>query len=991
MKKLRNLKIRHKTLLVFGVLVSLLVFLSIFSGAQLFNADRKYTELINSPIGRRDSAHNLVSDMDRLSINLTNEYLSAGEISQEEITGLRENFTKYSDSFKLHLDEYRENLYSDNHMNITEKQENITLLNEAEYLFINEYCPIVEALNTDLNGEAQDLRHEIMYAKQIGDKISERLDTLYDSAVILAERVSSETTNSERETIFLQSAISTLIILIALAASVYMTRSICIPLLMISSAMTEISNGHLDQPLISGRNDEFGILANQIGKIVSDKVEKNNVMAIMENLDTMVIVIDFEYNIKYINNTLTGMSGQDGKNFLGEKCYNAIKGADNPCSICLLPQLIPDKDSYPTVDYKFLYDSLTDMYLTGTASIIKWGDGSQAFLNIVKNDTALKESQDQLIDAVQVAETANDAKSRFLASVSHEIRTPMNAIIGMSDLLFFEHLNNRQQQLVIDMKTSAMALLNIINDILDVSKIQSGKMTLTPVHYDFDLFIDSIGSIAQALVKSKSISFKLVVQEHPGLCLYGDDLRLRQVLLNLLSNAIKFTNKGYVQLNIDFTVSTMNFTVTDTGIGMQKETLASLFRPFEQFDQVNNRSAVGTGLGLAIVKSIVELMGGQISVESVYGEGSSFRVELPMILGDETKIHHDEENSSVVFAPDAAILVVDDNAANLNVAAGLLRVCKIKADTATSGELAIKMLNKRAYDIVFMDYRMPGMSGTETASAIRDMGLTMPIIALTASVLAQSKGLMLSAGMDDFLIKPIIKSDLMCVLRKWLPPEKITDAQPEMPSTAEIIDEGYIEFWAQIERIGGLDASAGLDWVDGQRNVYEKTLRLVMLEIEKSEKNLIAYLSAGDYKGFRVEIHGLKCALANAGAVRLSQRAYDLEVASGEMNSAFCISTLPGFLESLIELNMELKRAFAIITHDAPPIDLPPELPHIFMNLMEAIDVMDLVLINQEIENLNLLELNGPLKEKVDKIKEAVMLMDYDRALKQMRRLISVA
>ena len=378
-----------------------------------------------------------------------------------------------------------------------------------------------------------------------------------------------------------------------------------------------------------------------------------------------------------------------------------------------------------------------------------------------------------LSKTMEKLEDIDRIKSQFMANMSHEIRTPMNAVLGMSDLLLHENLNTRQRGYVKDMKTSSMALLGIINDILDFSKMQSDKFELIPIHYDFDMLIDSVVSIVQFLVNDKKIAFRLVMQEHTHLCLYGDDMRLRQVLLNLLGNAVKFTNEGYVQLAVSFTDSTIKITVSDSGIGIPDGSINTIFDAFEQADVLQNRNTKGTGLGLSIVKSIVDMMGGQITVESVYGQGTSFYVEIPKILGEESLVRNINDTETVISAPGAKVLIVDDNKTNLSVAAGLMRIYQIAAVTANSGMQAIELVQQNNFDIIFMDYRMPEMNGIETTIAIRELDISVPIVALTASVLTDSLAQMLTAGMNDYLTKPIIKEDLVRVLSRWLPGEKI--------------------------------------------------------------------------------------------------------------------------------------------------------------------------------------------------------------------------
>jgi signal transduction histidine kinase/CheY-like chemotaxis protein/HPt (histidine-containing phosphotransfer) domain-containing protein len=511
------------------------------------------------------------------------------------------------------------------------------------------------------------------------------------------------------------------------------------------------------------------------------------------------------------------------------------------------------------------------------------------------------------------AEEANRAKSVFLANMSHEIRTPMNAIIGMSELLFSEKLSESQLRSVQDIHISAMSLMDIINDILDHSKIDAGKLTLVPVHFDFNLLIDNIDSMVWLLVRKKNISFRLSTEGDIPKCLYADDVRLRQILINVLNNAVKFTEEGYVSLVVRSRKDSIEFEISDSGIGMKEEYIPTLFNAFSQADLLKNRGKEGTGLGLAITKSLVEMMGGEIAVDSQYGRGTVFSITIPKVVGDEALIERVLEEEGVIWAPEAKVLVVDDNRINLNVACGLLRLCGITADTADSGKEALKLIHEKSYDLVFMDHMMPEMDGIEATAEIRELGEHMPIIALTANAVADAREKFRAVGMDDMLIKPIKKALLNKILKAWLPARLIKEKTDEedavvLPKTDKQDDN---VLWDGIYKINGLSVRDGLESVCGDRDTYLELLQLMAEEIEKYQKNLNGFLAEGNMLDFATEVHGTKGSLANIGAKKLASAAYELEKAAGREDTEYCAQNLGAFLNELMAFRENILSALA--------------------------------------------------------------------------------
>ncbi|MCL2845504.1 MAG: ATP-binding protein, partial [Chitinivibrionia bacterium] len=395
----------------------------------------------------------------------------------------------------------------------------------------------------------------------------------------------------------------------------------------------------------------------------------------------------------------------------------------------------------------------------------------------------------------QELQKANRIKTEFLANMSHEIRTPMNAIIGMSEILEHEALDHHQMGYVKDISMSAQSLLGIINDILDMSKIEAEKFELQPIDYNFILFIDNIVSMFTHISRNKGLEFIYETSGEIPEFLLGDDLRLRQVLLNLCSNAVKFTQEGSVKFSVIVKDEKIMLKVEDSGAGIRKEDIPKLFNAFEQVDKTNNRGIVGTGLGLPICKSFVEMMGGEIMVESEYGHGTAFTVSIPIVIGNPENIRKNEASGLkyTLSAPTAKILVVDDNEFNLRVASGYLNFMQITAQTADSGFTAIDLVKENDYDIVFMDHMMPEMDGIETVKRIREMGKKyedLKIIALTANAISGAREMFLSNKFNDFISKPIDAYDLQNIVQKYLPPEKVSISD-ENPKSAMDKDEQF--------------------------------------------------------------------------------------------------------------------------------------------------------------------------------------------------------
>lgn len=409
------------------------------------------------------------------------------------------------------------------------------------------------------------------------------------------------------------------------------------------------------------------------------------------------------------------------------------------------------------------------------------------FMDVTENKLQLQQMQTLKANA----EHANRAKSEFLARMSHEIRTPINAVLGMNEMVLRESKEPEIKKYSMDIRSSAQTLLGIINDILDFSKIESGKLEIIPAEYELNSMLNDLFNMFSLRTQEKGLKFDVVVDPNLPSKLYGDDIRIRQVLSNFLSNAVKYTDKG----TVTFTLSgrkeedsvILHFMVSDTGIGIKQENMSKLFLAFERFDEMKNRYIEGTGLGMNISAQILKLMGADLKVESIYGKGSSFSFDLRQRIIVEEPIGSFQERArkaaeehvyhTSFTAQEGEILLVDDNRVNRKVFCGLLKQTKVQIKDVGSGKECLEEVRKKHYDVIFLDHMMPEMDGMETMNRMKQMqdnlSADTPVVMLTANAIMGARENYLAAGFDDFLAKPIEQDKLDKIMLQWMPPEKI--------------------------------------------------------------------------------------------------------------------------------------------------------------------------------------------------------------------------
>lgn len=558
------------------------------------------------------------------------------------------------------------------------------------------------------------------------------------------------------------------------------------------------------------------------------------------------------------------------------------------------------------------------------------GDTVRGYLAWIFDMTFVNHYTEEMIRLRQEAEKANLAKTSFLAHMSHEIRTPMNAIIGFSDLCLNNGDEGEIKEYVQSIRESAGTLMVLINEVLDISKIESGKIVLTDVAYSMKELMKEVISAIIPQINAKHLTFRYLLEKDVPVMLKGDKKEIRHIMSNLLSNAVKYTSEGTILFKVKEIErkdrkTLLEIIVKDTGIGIKEENREQIFDRFERFDVKKNYAVEGTGLGLSIVKNLVQLMDGSIEVESVYGEGSLFRARIWQEVLDERKgeayrgsncddIKYTlEQLKNAVYGnrgkrkrrsirfPGAKVLVVDDNQVNLKVASGLLKLYGIDAKLAESGEECLNAVKKQTYDIIFMDQMMPGMDGVETLSRLREIkkgNKSTPVIALTANALVGVKEEMLEEGFDDFLGKPMDLTELENVLIRFL-----KEQQEELPEAGREETGFAAETAGRYESLirKGIDVQAGIELCGGEES-YLEVLKAFVKNAPVQQRNLSQSLKLGDYRRYTVSVHALKSAAASIGALKLSEISRMHEEAGNKENIAYINEDFVNLIEEYGEI-----------------------------------------------------------------------------------------
>ena len=571
----------------------------------------------------------------------------------------------------------------------------------------------------------------------------------------------------------------------------------------------------------------------------------------------------------------------------GNNCMTAATAAS--CSVCVILTGI----------WRNIDGTDTDRYYVVQEVVISLGIIFVSLIVAGIVNSLITEQNHRLLDALrkekrsqQEAEAANMAKSSFLANMSHEIRTPINAILGMNEMILREEKDPAIRGYAGNIQASGNSLLSIVSDVLDISKIESGKLEIIPVDYEVNSLISDCCNMAAGRAKAKELELLVECADNVPMKLCGDETHIRQIIVNLLTNAVKYTEKGTVKLIVSGRFTDGGFVlkvdVSDTGIGIAEENLPQLFTQFQRFDLQRNRNIEGTGLGLSIVKRLCDLMSGTITARSVLGSGSTFTVELPQKVVDSTpcggvnlnysagaehEYHHSFE------APEAKILAVDDLPVNLLVIANLLKETRIKIDTAGSGRECLDKCSQQKYDLILMDHMMPEMDGVLTFEKLHgdksSPNFETPVIMLTANALAGMREQYMDVGFADYVSKPVRGAKLEEAIRRNLPESLIKPASPEIPAEAVSTEpSGFADICGAVPE---LNVNAALQYCCGSAELLNDLLHDFTENDHFSD--LKAAFEEKRWEDYRRHAHSLKSTSLMIGLTGLSERARASELA----------------------------------------------------------------------------------------------------------------
>ena len=601
-----------------------------------------------------------------------------------------------------------------------------------------------------------------------------------------------------------------------------------------------------------------------------------------------------------------------------------------------------------------------------------------------------------------VAEEATLAKSAFLANMSHEIRTPINSILGMNEMVLRECTDPDIVAYSECVRSAGNTLLGLVNNILDFSKIEAGKMEINPVIYDLSAALNDLVNMVQTRAEDKSINIVLDIDPKIPKVLYGDELRIKQVITNLLTNAVKYTEEGSITFSLSYkrpdpeeNTIDLFVSVEDTGIGIKPEDISRLFSKFDRIEEKRNRNIEGTGLGLNITQRLLGMMNSELEVESTYGKGSKFSFTISQDVvrwedlgekaGESGIAAEKREKYRVKFqAPQATVLVVDDNPMNLMVFKSLLKQTRMKIDTADNGDEGLALTNEKEYDIIFFDHMMPGKDGIETMLEMRrqedNPNLFTPSVCLTANAISGAREFYLGSGFNDYLSKPVDQKELEEILIKYLPAGKVE----LMEGNAEDGEDETDPRLALLRDFSGIDTKKGLD-TSGSSDAYISLLQVFYETMDEKAEEINRYYAEKDYKNYVIKVHALKSSARLIGALDFGKKAEALEIAGKDDAFSYIEEHHDGFIDEFMSFKEPLSKLFAKDkTAEIPEAD-EALMEGLYEEMKEAASEMDCGRLEDVFKEIKDYRIPEQEKELFSKLEAAARSFDYDSILELLK------
>ena len=578
--------------------------------------------------------------------------------------------------------------------------------------------------------------------------------------------------------------------------------------------------------------------------------------------------------------------------------------------------------------YGALATAVIELFLYYTGANVSLGTIVSLGLVFLLIMAIVKTAQDFLSSEQkrQQAIAAREAQTMFLANMSHEIRTPINAVIGMNEMILRESKDEEVKKYAHNIQSASNMLLGLINDVLDFSKIEAGQLELVEQDYFLAQLLQDEMMLLNTRIEKKPIATQFEYDKDIPAKLYGDEIRIKQILTNLLSNAVKYTKEGKVTLRIFFQWLDeerieLGFAITDTGIGIKEEDLEQLFDSFKRLEITRNRNIEGTGLGLNIAKQLVDLMQGTIAVESEYGKGSTFFVRIPQKVADKQSVGKLEEALSACrkekeiltdcfVAPQAKVLVVDDNSMNLSLMKELLKRTQIQVELAQSGKECIKLSGMKKYDIIFMDHMMPEQDGIETFQMLqadeRNLNHDTVVIALTANATAGSREKYLEYGFHDYFSKPIQADKLDKLLIQYLPKELIKEEKRTEIQACSVVAKG--DKPQEVDELLMIEQEIGMAYCMNSEELYHKILLSFCRQVKGYLPELETHYQNHDWEAYAIIVHGIKGNALNIGASNFSKLSLQHERAAKNEDQEFLEAGYEMYVESLKRLMEQIEQ-----------------------------------------------------------------------------------